>query len=53
MSTIENPIDAMIKNSEGKKVKMNNVHVESGNESVVGKDSNKNFKIIYNSMEHG
>ena len=44
----------MIKNSEGKKVKMSNVHLEGGNnESAVGKDSKKNFNIIYNSMEHG
>ena len=33
---------------------MSSVHLEAGNnESIVGKDSNKNFNIIYNSMEHG
>ena len=46
----------MIKNTEKKKVHMNNVHLESevlGMGSEVGKPSKKNFNIILNSMEHG
>lgn len=50
---IQNPIDGMMKNVEGKTVKMGNVHVEGDNGSEVGFSSHKNFNLIYNSMDHG
>ena len=43
----------MVKNTEQKRVKMSNAHLEGENASLVGKPSKKNFEIILNSMEHG